>query len=55
MTRGGYDNKYRKLRGIGEFAKRENDQPRGRKQSEIGNYVGNANKRQEQSHKGEYP
>lgn len=25
MSRGGYDNQYRKLRGIGEFTKREND------------------------------
>ena len=36
-TRGGYDRKYRRLRGIGEFAKRENEEQVRWKQSKISN------------------
>lgn len=35
MSKGGYDNKYRKLRGIGEYTQRENEPKVRREQSEI--------------------
>ena len=53
--RGGYDRKYRRLRGIGEFNKQQNEEQNGWKQSEIGNHVGNAHEGQTKSCKGEYP
>lgn len=34
MSKGGYDNKYRKLRGIGEYTQRENEPKVRREQSE---------------------
>lgn len=52
---GGYDNKYRKLRGIGEYTKQTDGQQGRWQQSETGNHVGNADKGQESSDKGEYP
>ena len=54
-TRGGWDNKYRKVRGIGEYAKRENVKKTRWEQSAFGNNVGNVDERQEESNKGEYP
>ena len=48
--RGGYDNKYRKLRGIGEYAKQEQVE---RTDSKDGNPIRDADERQ--SDKGEYP
>lgn len=50
---GGYDNKYRKLRGIGGFAKAENDKPRGRCKREATNNVGKV--APENSQDGDYP
>ena len=55
FTRGGNDNKYRKLRGIGEYSKRQNEELQGWKQSKISNNIRYADKRQRQSDKGEYP
>jgi hypothetical protein len=49
----GYDNKYRKLRGIGEYTKRPNAKSQRRQQPEIGNYAGDADKGS--ADKGEYP
>lgn len=54
-SRGGYDNKYRKLRGIGEYSKRTDGIQTGWKQSETCNHAGNADKGQGTSDKGEYP
>lgn len=54
-SRGGADNKYRKLRGIGEFSKRQNQRKKGRLQSEVGSDVGAIHERQEESDKGDYP
>ena len=54
-TRGGYDNKYRKLRGIGEYSKRQNKEPQGRQQPEISANDGVADERQGKSDSGEYP
>ena len=55
-TRGGvYDNKYRKLRGIGEYSKRANVEPRGWTKPTISTNVGNAHERQEKSDSGELP
>ena len=51
-SRGGYDNKYRKLRGIGEFSKRKQGFKEGTELS-FGTNVGNADNGQ--SDKGEYP
>lgn len=53
--RGGYDRKYRRIRGIGEFTKCPNDAESRGKQSKVGNNVGNADKGQGSSDKGEYP
>ena len=53
--KGGADNKYRKLRGIGEYSKRANDKPSGRRESEISNNVRDADEGQRQSDTGEYP
>lgn len=50
---GGYDRKYRRVRGIGEFAKRANEVSTRREQSEVGYNVGDADRRSED--KGEYP
>ena len=54
-SRGGYDNKYRKLKGIGEYSKRTNDRKKGRGESATCDHVGNADKKQGKSDKGEYP
>jgi len=50
---GGYDRKYRRTRGIGEFAKRSNEKPKGWEQPEVGYHVGNADR--EWRDQGEYP
>ena len=52
-TRGGWDNKYRKLRGIGEYSKRTDAQSSRRGESEISNNAGNVD--EGQSNSGEYP
>lgn len=54
-TGGGNDNKYRKLRGIGEYSKRTDGTAKGRQQSAISDNVGDADERQGTSDKGEYP
>lgn len=54
-SRGGHDNKYRKLRGIGEYSKRTYEEQDGWKQSTFSDYIGNAHERQERTDKGEYP
>lgn len=54
-TRGGYDRKYRRIRGIGEFTKCPNDAESPGQQSEIGNNIGDADKGQGVPDKGEYP
>ena len=54
-TRGGYDNKWRKARGIGEYSKRQNDQQGRRSESATCDHVRDANERQGSSDKGEYP
>ena len=54
-SRGGYDNKYRKLRGIGEYSKPKNVEQRRWQQSEISNNVRNVDKGQGTTDKGEYP
>ena len=53
--RGGYDRKYRRIRGIGEFTQRTNGESKRGQQSTAGNNVGNVHKRQETTDKGEYP
>lgn len=55
LSRGGYDNKYRKLRGIGEYSQRANETKTRWQQSKIGNNVRVADKRQRRANKGEYP
>ena len=50
---GGYDNKYRKLRGIGEYSKRPTDKQKGRKQSTISNNAGVVHEQENDS--GKYP
>lgn len=55
FSRGGYDSKYRKLRGIGEYSKRANTDTAGRVKSETCENAGDADKGQETSDKGEYP
>ena len=52
-SRGGYDNKYRKLRGIGEYAKRPLNQQKRREQSTSGNNVGLVHEQKDDS--GKYP
>ena len=52
-SRGGYDNKYRKLRGIGEYSKQKNGEQDGRRKSETCDNARDANKRSDD--KGEYP
>lgn len=54
-TRGGYDRKYRRIRGIGEFTKCPNDAESRGKQSEVGNNAWDADKGQGTADKGEYP
>lgn len=54
-SRGGYDNKYRKLRGIGEYSKRTNVSEVGRSEPAISDHAGDADKGQGTSDKGEYP
>ena len=53
FSRGGYDNKWRKVRGIGEYSQRQNGKPQGREQSTFGSNVGDLRKGQDD--KGEYP
>lgn len=55
IKQGGLDNKYRKLQGIGEYSKPANAQQRGRRKSKACINAGDADNRQEQSSKGEYP
>ena len=52
---GGYDNKYRKLRGIGDYSKPKVKEQRRRKQSEISNDVRDVHEGQRGIDKGEYP
>lgn len=52
-SRGGYDAKYRRLQGIGEFAERTEEEPTGWQQSEISHNARNV--RRERRDKGEYP
>lgn len=54
-TRGGYDNKYRKLCGIGEYSKLQNEKQIRQEQSEVSNNVGMAHIRQRESNTDEYP
>ena len=54
-TRGGQDNKYRKVRGIGEYSKRSNETPKGREQSTSGDNARVADKEQGRADSGEYP
>lgn len=54
-TGGGYDNKYRKLNGLGEYAKRTDAQQRRWKQSEVGANVGNVHTSKNDNADGEYP
>ena len=53
----GYDRKYRKVRGIGEFAKRENEEQGRWCEPKISDNVRVANKRERQecADKGKYP
>ena len=53
LVGGGYDAKYRRLQGIGEFTKRAEIKTSRRQQSEIGNHARNV--RRERRDKGEYP
>ena len=53
--KGGADNKYRKLRGIGEFTKPQNEKSRGRAKPKTCDLVGNVDERQGQPDSGEYP
>lgn len=55
LSRGGYDNKYRKLRGIGEYTQRTNADTAGWVKSEARDNAGVADKRQRTSDSGEYP
>lgn len=55
MSRGGYDNKYRRLRGIGEYTQRTNADTAGWVKSEARENAGVADKRQRTSDSGEYP
>jgi hypothetical protein len=55
MSSGGYDNKYRKLRGIGEYTQRTNADTAGWVKSEARDNAGVADKRQRKSDKSEYP
>lgn len=52
-SRGGEDNRYRKLRGIGEYSKREKGTKKRRTESEISTTVGVADRGRDD--KGEYP
>ena len=54
-SRGGYDNKYRKLRGIGEYSKRTNDKSQGRCKPTISKSIGMENEKSDRTDKGEYP
>ena len=55
LSRGGYDNKYRKLRGIGAYSQRTNVEEVRRGEPEIGNNVGNVDEQQGTADSGEYP
>lgn len=50
---GGEDNRYRKLRGIGEYSKREKGTKKRRTESEVSTTVGVADRGRDD--KGEYP
>ena len=52
---GGGDSKYRKLKGIGEFAKRTDVITDGRKQSAVGADVGHVHEQEDGDGEGEYP
>lgn len=54
-SEGGYDRKYRRIRGIGEFAQRKEAQSRRWLKSEIGDNAWNADERRSDSSEGEYP
>lgn len=53
LVGGGYDAKYRRLQGIGEFTQREDAEQDGRQQSAVSNHVRTTNR--EWRDKGEYP
>lgn len=55
VTKRGNDDKYRRLRGIGEYSQRKIIEPRGRSEFASGDNVGNFHEGQEESDKGEYP
>ena len=55
LSRGGQDNKYRKLRGIGEYSKQANERKVRRSEPKISNNVGLANEGQDRADSGEYP
>ena len=55
FTRGGQDNKYRKLRGIGEYSKQANERKVRRSEPKISNNVRLANEGQDRADSGEYP
>ena len=46
---------YDRVQGIGEFVKRQNEEPQGRQQSAFGNNARNVHKRQGKPDKGDYP
>lgn len=54
-SRGGYDRKYRRLRGIGEFAKPQDAQSRRGQQQKVSGDVGMVYKKQSKTDSGEYP
>ena len=54
-SRGGYDNKWRKLRGIGKYSKLQNEEQNRWEQSEISDNVRNTHKGQREPNKNEYP
>ena len=55
IYQGGQDNKYRKLRGIGEYSKQANERKVRRSEPKISNNVGLANEGQDRADSGEYP
>ena len=54
-SRGGYDNKYRKLRGLGAYSQQTNVGEIRRGESEISDNVGNVDEQQGTADRGEYP
>ena len=53
LVGGGYDRKYRRIRGIGEFTRRTETFTQGRSESTVSDNVGNVDERADD--KGEYP